>query len=177
MPLKWIKFASLLAAAGAGFWWYGQKSAQTESLDSENVESSRSPKTPVSRFTIPTDPKLARLRSQLMKPWKDVDTESKAFVQQSAMSDLSRMRTREAAFVLAELLFADPKEYYTFEYINGVKAKSVSYSVMIYLEKMLENSPPPLDGHNFADADLPVWQEWWNSNKDKLIFREVKNSP
>jgi hypothetical protein len=177
MPLKWIKFASLLAAAGAGFWWYGQKSAQTESLDSENVESSRSPKTPVSRFTIPTDPKLARLRSQLMKPWKDVDTESKAFVQQSAMSDLSRMRTREAAFVLAELLFADPKEYYTIEFINGVEAKSVSYSVMIYLEKMLENSPPPLDGHNFADADLPVWQEWWNSNKDKLIFREVKNSP
>jgi hypothetical protein len=126
------------------------------------------------RFNLPTDPKLLSLRKLLLQPWREVQTEGDAARQQTAMADLYRLRTPEAANLLAELLFADKATYYDIDYVNGQEEMTVSYSVMIYLYKMLENAPMPVDGQIFGDADLPVWQAWWHANHDKLVFRDPK---
>ncbi|GEP40879.1 hypothetical protein [Brevifollis gellanilyticus] len=147
----------------------------SESLAKEGAARNETVNTqPSPVFGTPTDPKLVSLRHHLLRPWTEVKTEVDAFRQQTAMVDLSEMRTVEATTVMAELLFADTKTFFDTKVMaNGLKSKTTSYSVMIYLYKILEGAPMPLDGFNYGNADLPVWQEWWGLNHEKLRFREL----
>lgn len=122
-------------------------------------------------FDLPTDPQLLLLRKQLLRPWRELHNEADASSQESAMWDMLQMRNRDAANLLAELLFADKETYFHKTTQEGQVLYSRSYLVMTYLHKMLENSPQPLDGIDYDDQDFPVWRDWWRTNQDKLVFR------
>lgn len=127
---------------------------------------------PSVNFKLPADPFLADLRRKVIVPWREVKSHSDAFRQQTAISDLSKMRNKEAANILAELLFSDRNAFYRVVNEGGSKSYSVSYTVMIYMEKMLESTPDPVDGRNFGEADIQVWRKWWSDNHDNLTFKK-----
>lgn len=131
-------------------------------------------KAPEFVFVVPADPKLQKLRLSLLKPVREIKDWSDVMAQGDAMAELEKLRTPEAAAVLAELLFADKVSFYKIERINGKRQSSFSYQVMRYLYKMLRNSPEPLNGELYGDDDIPIWRTWWTLNHHKLSIRDSK---
>lgn len=132
------------------------------------------PRAPEVVFVVPTDPKIQELRLSVLKPIREIKNWSDVMAQGDAMAELEKLRTPEAADVLAELLFADKASFYKVERINGKRQSSFSYQVMTYLYKMLRNSPEPLNGELYGDEDIPNWRTWWTLNHDKLSIRDLK---
>jgi hypothetical protein len=121
--------------------------------------------------------RLVELRSQSIVPFAEIRADrAKANQQAYALAQLAKMHSQQSARILAELLFM-PIETYFYENTVTQEDRGYSYSMMCMddLAEMLENTPKPLDGRTYRTADIPVWREWWNANKDKLRFKDFSS--
>lgn len=129
---------------------------------------------PESLFAPVTTPHVRDLRRKILKPVREIKAWSDMIEQGDAMDEISKLRTAEAAGVLAELLFSETSEYFKVEVIDGNRQSSFSFQVMLFLHIMLENTPAPKNGGFYDQEDIPIWQGWWRINKDKLVFRDLE---
>lgn len=134
---------------------------------------------PQAKFTQPptfprvTDAHLAKLRQDILIPAPQVNRDQNLALQQDdAMAELAKVRTIESVNVLAELLFAPEDRFFSVRQVDGVRLYSRSFSCMLYLYKLLEGAPPPVNGAFWEMPDLAVWRNWWLENKDNLVFRD-----
>ena len=151
-----------------------QQPATTHQQSLQKFQNTLPTPSKIELFVPITTPRIAELRSEILKPLSEIKDWSNATNQSDAMGEIAKIRTPEAASVLAELLFAKKEEFFKVETINGEKQFSFSFECMHYLYTMLEGVPLPVEGDLYLDKDVLIWQKWWLQNKDRLVFRDVK---
>lgn len=140
---------------------------------------------------------IHKLRAHALVPIAAHEDDGVAVARQEAVHLLAKSSQKEAVATVLEVLFLPANQPFwpDSEIVRHPDYKTLSKEAaydlamkmkyapdllhwsLFHIASRVEDAPPALKGLVYQAADLPVWRQWWEANKDNLRFKPKPSRP